>query len=82
VRFGKWSDWLAAQERVTLTIDETAKRLGIGRNQAYEAARQHQIPTIRVGKRLLVPIAALERLLNGPSPLTDPPPPIRAVGRG
>ncbi len=48
-----------------LTIPETAKILRIGRNSAYEAARRGQIPTIKIGKRLLVPRNALERLLAG-----------------
>ncbi|HML93252.1 helix-turn-helix domain-containing protein [Methyloceanibacter sp.] len=51
--------------RATATIPEAAEKLGIGRNQAYEAARRGEIPTIRIGKRVLVPLAALERLLNG-----------------
>jgi len=41
-------------ERKTQTIRETAKELGIGVNQAYEAARRGEIPTIRIGKRILV----------------------------
>jgi excisionase family DNA binding protein len=52
-------------ERMTLTIPEAAKALGIGRNAGYEAARRGDIPTIRIGKRLLVPRAALERMLQG-----------------
>ncbi len=48
----------------TITIPEAAKTLGIGRSAAYEAARTGQIPTIRIGKRILVPIAALDRLLS------------------
>jgi excisionase family DNA binding protein len=52
-------------ERKTLTIPEAAKVLGIGRNQGYEAAGRGEIPTIKIGKRLLVPRAALERLLSG-----------------
>ena len=52
-------------ERKTLTIPEAAKALGIGRNAGYEAARRGEIPTIRIGKRLLVPRAALERMLQG-----------------
>ena len=51
----------------TYTVPETAKLLGIGRTAAYEAARTGQIPTIRIGKRLLVPVAALERLLSEPT---------------
>ena len=55
-------------ERRTLTIPEAAKTLGIGRNQAYEAAKRGEIPTIKVGKRILVPVAALERKLRGVEP--------------
>jgi excisionase family DNA binding protein len=51
-------------EKLTLTVEETAKMLGIGRNSAYEAVARGEIPVIRVGKRLLVPKAALEKLLN------------------
>ncbi len=50
----------------TTTIVAAAKRLKIGRNQAYEAARNGQIPVIRIGRRLLVPTAALDRMLRGP----------------
>ena len=42
----------------TYNIDEAAKLLGIGRNQGYEAARRGDIPTIKIGTRLLVPKAA------------------------
>jgi excisionase family DNA binding protein len=51
--------------RRTVTVEEAGRQLGIGRNTAYEAARLGQIPVIRVGKRLVVPVAALERLLQG-----------------
>ena len=51
----------------THTIPEAAKILGIGRTAAYEAARTGQIPTISIGKRRLVPVAALERLLDEPA---------------
>ena len=50
--------------RRTITIPEVAKLLGIGRNQAYEAARRGEIPVIKIGKRLLVPLVALERMLQ------------------
>jgi excisionase family DNA binding protein len=52
-------------ERRTLTIEEAAKMLGIGRNNAYDAARRGEIPTIKIGGRILVPRAALERMLDG-----------------
>jgi excisionase family DNA binding protein len=54
-----------AARRATTTVEAAAKILGIGRNQAYAAAARGEIPVIRIGKRLLAPIAALERLVNG-----------------
>jgi excisionase family DNA binding protein len=51
-------------EPLTLSVEETAKALGIGRNQAYEAVHKGEIPAIRVGSRWLVPIRALKRLLD------------------
>lgn len=52
----------------TMTVPEAAAILGIGRNAAYEAAKTGQIPTIRIGKRILVPRAALDRMLEGGAP--------------
>lgn len=50
-------------ERVTLTIREAARRLGVSEGTLYRAARRGEVPTVRVGGRRLVPRAALERLL-------------------
>ena len=47
-----------------LTIDEAAVVLRISRQSAYEAARRGEIPTIRLGRRILVPRRALERLID------------------
>lgn len=52
----------------TLTVTEAAEVLGIGRSAAYEAARSGEIPAIRIGKRILVPVVALERLLAEAAP--------------
>ena len=50
-------------DRLTLTVEEAASLLGIGRGLAYELARSGKLPAIRLGRRLLVPRAALERML-------------------
>ena len=50
--------------RRTLDVEEAGQLLGISRALAYEAARRGELPTIRVGRRLLVPVAAVERLLG------------------
>ena len=52
-------------ERQTYTVTEVAKILGIGRNTAYEICRNGEIPTIKIGGRVLVPRTAIEDLLNG-----------------
>jgi excisionase family DNA binding protein len=48
----------------TVTVEEAASLLGVGRTAGYEAARSGTIPTIRIGRRLVVPTAALEKLLS------------------
>jgi excisionase family DNA binding protein len=50
--------------RKTLSVEEAAHVLGIGRGSAYEAVRRGELPAIRIGKRLVVPRAALQRLLE------------------
>ena len=53
-----------------LTVEEAGRLLGIGRGLAYEAARRGDIPTLRIGRRLVVPRAALDRILNDPGTAT------------
>ena len=53
-----------AQQRSTLTVEEAAEMLGLSRAFAYEAVNRGEIPAIRIGRRILVPKVALERLLN------------------
>jgi excisionase family DNA binding protein len=54
-----------AIERQTMSIEEAARLLGIGRNNAYLAARNGEIPIIKIGKRILVLKAPLKRMLEG-----------------
>ena len=56
---------LNADEGRVKTLNEVASLLRISRGSAYEAAKRKEIPTIRIGRRLLVPTDALERLLSG-----------------
>jgi excisionase family DNA binding protein len=58
---------VAKQEgRSTMSVEEAGRRLGVSRNSAYEAAGRGEIPTIRIGRRMLVPLVAFERLLDQP----------------
>jgi hypothetical protein len=51
--------------RDAFTVEETGKILRISRASAFAAATKGEIPTIRIGKRLIVPRRALERMLEG-----------------
>ena len=52
-------------ERPTMSIPEAAKVLGIGVNGAYEAAKRGEIPTIQIGKRILVLREPFKKMLAG-----------------
>lgn len=51
-------------ERRTVSVEEAGHILGISRGSAYALARTGELPTIRLGRRLVVPKAALEKLLD------------------
>ena len=56
------------KERATVTVDEFARILGVGRASAYEGVRSGRIPSIRVSnRRIVISRRVLERMLNGES---------------
>jgi len=59
---------IATESRGTLTIEEAAQVLGISRWLAYEEAKSGYlagVKVLRIGRRLIVPRAAFERVLAG-----------------
>jgi excisionase family DNA binding protein len=52
---------------LAISVVEAGKRLGLGRSAAYQAAAKGELPTIRIGGLLRVPMAALERMLDAAS---------------
>jgi hypothetical protein len=52
---------------MTYTIEEVSALLGLSRNRAFVAARENRlpVPVIRIGKRMFVVRATLDRLLAG-----------------
>ena len=52
-----------AMEKLTYTVEEAGELLGVSRNNIYNLVKNGRVPVIKLGKRLLVPKAALERLL-------------------
>lgn len=51
-------------KRLCITVPEMAAMLGISRNFAYELVKQGKLPVVRFGKRVLIPRAALEKMLE------------------
>lgn len=52
------------ENKVVMTVEEAAEHLQISRPSAYQAVKKGEIPVIRIGRRILVPIAALDKLLE------------------
>ena len=50
-------------EKITLSVNELAHTLGIGRSTAYELVNTPGFPSANVGKRIVVPVAALNEWL-------------------
>ncbi len=53
----------------TMTIPEAGSHyFGLSRNGSYDAAKRGEIPTLRIGRKLRAPVAAMERLLDSVLP--------------
>jgi excisionase family DNA binding protein len=50
---------------LTITVPEAGKKyFGLSRNAAYDAAARGEIPTVKIGRLLRVPVRALEKMLD------------------
>ena len=47
----------------TISVAEAGKQLGLGKNGAYAAVARGEIPVLKFGSRLRVPVIAFERML-------------------
>ena len=47
-------------EKLTLSVEEAGKVLGVSRQIAYQLSRRADFPTLRIGRRVLVPRKQLE----------------------
>jgi excisionase family DNA binding protein len=52
------------QHRLTFSVPEAAKILGVSRAHAYELVARNELPAVRLGRRILVPRHAIETLLH------------------
>ena len=61
---GGLSRYATIDRRLCVTVPEAAKMLGISRNFCYQLVREGKLPSIKFGKRILIPLAALEKMLE------------------
>lgn len=52
-------------EKVTMSVQEMALQMGISLSKAYELTKGSDFPIVRVGKRVLIPVAEFQRWLSG-----------------
>jgi excisionase family DNA binding protein len=50
--------------RLTLTVGEASQVLGVSRSSAYELVRRGELPSMRLGRRIVIPVRALDALLD------------------
>ncbi|BBC00105.1 helix-turn-helix domain-containing protein [Bradyrhizobium elkanii] len=57
-----------SDKALTISVPEAGQRyFGLSRNAAYAAAERGEIPTIKIGRLLKVPVRAMERMLESPN---------------
>ncbi len=55
---------VTAIEPRAFSVTQVAKMLGLSRASAYRAIDNGDIPSVKVGTRIIIPADALEKLLN------------------
>ena len=55
---------VVSNERITMTVEQAAGMIGLGRNAAYEAVRRGDIPSVRIGGRIFVPVASFRKMFG------------------
>jgi len=57
-------DRMNIEDKLTWTVKETSQLIGLSRNSTYRGILTGEIPHVKVGKRILIPRVALERMLS------------------
>ncbi len=52
------------ESRLAVSVDEASELLGISKWLGYEMVAQGKLPALRLGRRLVVPLSSLIRLLD------------------
>jgi excisionase family DNA binding protein len=55
----------APLDRQAYSVEEFARAVGLSRASAFRAVARGDVQAVRIGKRIVIPKSAIERLLNG-----------------
>jgi excisionase family DNA binding protein len=61
------------EQRLTLTVGEVAKLLRLSRAFTYDLVARGELPSVRLGRRIVIPRIATERILNHSVDALPPP---------
>ena len=53
-----------SMERDCVSVEKAGRRIGLSRGESYMAAKRGKLPVLKFGRRLVVPVKALERMLE------------------
>jgi len=59
-------------ERMTMTVEEVGKAMGISRPKAYELTERADFPVILIGRRKVVPVDAFRRWMDAQTEQATP----------
>lgn len=50
-------------EKLTMNVTEISEQLGISKPIAYELTRREDFPSLKIGRRIVIPIEAFQKWL-------------------
>ena len=59
------------QNNEVLTVEEAAALLRLSKSGAYQAIHEGQIDVVKIGRRILIPRAVIERMLASAAPILE-----------
>ncbi|MDE5452534.1 hypothetical protein GWE18_06545 [Bradyrhizobium sp. CSA112] len=77
-----WSGPDNGQATLTITVPEAGRMVGLSRNASYAAAQRGEIPVLRFGALLRVPVAAWLRKIEQPETIAEGPAKVAPIKMG